>query len=190
MLAATIERLGQDGLSGLTVERVAKASGVGRATIYRRVAKGRDELITSAITWELGRFVDRLRAVDVGDGGGGGKKGADKDLFERLELLVVGAVEALEGHEVFQSLVADDPIEFLSEIGGASTLVLDLLSTEFAGELERMGVSHREVDWAMGGEYLARMVMSYVGSSGRVSLHDRAGVASLVRHEFLGWTEA
>jgi AcrR family transcriptional regulator len=48
VLRTTLELLADEGLRGLTVERVAARAGVARTTVYRRFAT-RDELVTAAL---------------------------------------------------------------------------------------------------------------------------------------------
>ncbi|MBO2448139.1 TetR/AcrR family transcriptional regulator [Actinomadura barringtoniae] len=48
------------GLAKTTVEDIAAAAGLSRATVYRSITGGRDELILAVVLRDLQRFMDRL----------------------------------------------------------------------------------------------------------------------------------
>ncbi|REE98601.1 TetR/AcrR family transcriptional regulator [Thermomonospora umbrina] len=50
----------RSGIAKTTVEDIATAAGMSRATLYRSVAGGRDELVSAVMLRDLGRFLDRL----------------------------------------------------------------------------------------------------------------------------------
>lgn len=177
ILEATVAELGRRGFGGLSMEAVAGRAGVSRATLYRRVASSRDELVSSAVTWEVGRFLDRLRALDD----------PTATPVDRLEALLVGAIEGVDTHPVIQSLLVEDPNGLAGELGGVAGLVLAVITAEFEAELARLEIIPPAGTPAEAAEYLARMVLSYVGSPGRIDLRDRTQLKSLVATELLGW---
>ena len=62
VLAGTYECVARVGIGKTTVEDVARASGVSRATVYRLFPGGRDELLRDTVAWEMARFFARLGA--------------------------------------------------------------------------------------------------------------------------------
>src|SRR5438132_13200822 len=54
------------GLAKTTVEDVARAARLSRATIYRHFPGGRDEVLREVIAWETGRFFGRLAEAVAG----------------------------------------------------------------------------------------------------------------------------
>ena len=174
ILAATIEVVAVTGLGGLRMEHVAKAAGVGRATLYRYFPGGKDQLVNEAITWEVGRFFREL-AVEVADA---------PDLRSRLERGLMFAYRSMAGHAALATVLEADREQFLPRLHDTSPLVVavvrDYLAPAVASEQLRPGV---DVDEAA--EYLARMVLSFIPSPGRWDLSDPDEVARLVDRQFL-----
>src|SRR4051794_13439556 len=92
VLEATVECAGRVGFGRITVEEVARGATVSRATVYRWFPGGREQLVDEAITYEVGRFLDRVsEAAETAD-----------DLAGRLEAGLLFAHRAIEEHEVLQ----------------------------------------------------------------------------------------
>lgn len=62
IIDAAEECFGRYGVAKTTVEDIAAAAGLSRATVYRAVTGGRDELILAVMLRDLNRFLDRLAA--------------------------------------------------------------------------------------------------------------------------------
>ena len=60
VLEGGLVSIGRYGLGRTTVDDVAQASGVSRATIYRHFPGGRDQLVRDTVAWEMGRFFAAL----------------------------------------------------------------------------------------------------------------------------------
>ncbi|MFG2002033.1 TetR/AcrR family transcriptional regulator [Spirillospora sp. NPDC048911] len=60
IIDAAEECFGRFGVAKTTVEDIAAAAGLSRATVYRSVTGGRDELILAVVLRDLGRFLDGL----------------------------------------------------------------------------------------------------------------------------------
>lgn len=174
ILAATIEVVAGTGLGGLRMEEVARAAGVGRATLYRYFPGGKEQLVNEAITWEVGRFFRDL-ALEVADA---------PDLRGRLERGLMFAHRSMAGHEALATVLETDREQFLPRLNETSPLVVavvrDYLAPAVAAEDLRPGV---DVDEAA--EYLARMVLSFIPSPGQWDLTDPDEVARLVDRQFL-----
>ena len=174
ILTSTIEVVAGTGLAGLRMEEVARAAGVGRATLYRYFPGGKEQLVNEAITWEVGRFFRDL-ALEVADA---------PDLRGRLERGLMFAHRSMTAHEALATVLEADREQFLPRLHETSPLVVavvrDYLTPAVAAEQLRPGV---DVDEAA--EYLARMVLSFIPSPGQWDLTDPAEVARLVDRQFL-----
>jgi AcrR family transcriptional regulator len=179
VLAGAYDCIARFGLDKTTLEDVAKASGVSRATIYRLFPGGRDQLLRETVGWEMNRFFARL-ADAVADA---------PDLATRLETALTFAHRAVQEHAVLQKVLVTEPgalvplmtIESQRVLGYIAEYLRPLVAGEAAAGRLRAGV---DVDHAA--DYLARMVLSLIGSPGRWDLEDPAAVRSLVRAELLG----
>ena len=60
MLDAAEECFTRFGVSKTTVEDVARAAGISRATVYRYFSDGRDEIILGVVVRETDRYLTRL----------------------------------------------------------------------------------------------------------------------------------
>src|SRR5262245_24650929 len=87
------------GTTRLTVDDVARASGVSRASIYRMFPGGRDEVIHAAVRWEIDNFFLRLAA----------RLGEQPDFATYLERALPAARHDLRDHEVLRRVLASEP---------------------------------------------------------------------------------
>ena len=62
IIEAAASCFARTGVAGTTVEDIATEAGLSRATVYRAVAGGRDELILSVVLRDLTAFLDHLAA--------------------------------------------------------------------------------------------------------------------------------
>jgi AcrR family transcriptional regulator len=174
ILRAVVACAGRVGLARITVEEVARASGVSRASVYRHFPGGRDQLVDEGITWEVGQFLTRLAAA-VDDA---------PDFVTRLERGISFAHRAIEEHEVLQKVLETEPGGLLPHLRDTTPLVLavirDYLRPFLAEERLRPGVDADEA-----ADYLARMIMSFMATAGSWRLDDPGEVRTLVRSQFL-----
>jgi AcrR family transcriptional regulator len=170
VLAGVVAVAGRVGVARLTVDEVAREAGVGRATVYRWFPGGREQLVDEGITWEIGRFLDRVAEATAGA----------PDLRSRLVGTIRVARRLLAEHEVLQRLLATEPGGVLPQLQQTVPLVVavlrDDLRTAVAAEpRRRAGVDPEEAaDW------LARMVLSFTIAEGRHDLDDDAELEHLV----------
>ena len=142
--------------------------------MYRYFPGGRSEVIDAVVTWEYQRFFLRLYEA-VADA---------STLEEIIERGLIVARRAITEHEVLQMVLRTEP-EMLepalrAQSAPSRTLVAAFLTTYLEShELDPT------VDVAEAADFLARMVLSYIGSPGRWDLTDPAEVAELVRAELL-----
>jgi len=175
ILEATYACVGRYGLGKTTIEDAAREAGMSRATVYRYFPGGRDQLIHEVVAWETGRFFLRLARHVAGT------TGFAEMLGEGLRF----AHAEIEAHEVLQRVLADEPERLLPILTVESFRIRELVAAFLVPYLEaeerlRPGLDPREA-----ADYLARMVMSFIGAPGRWDLSDPEAVATLVRTEFL-----
>ena len=177
--AGAYECIARFGLAKTTVDDVARASGVSRATIYRMFPGGRDQVLRETVGWEMNRFFASL-AEAVADA---------SDLETRLERALVFARRAVVEHAVLQKILTTEPEALLPLMTVEQHRVLGYI-VEYLRPLlvaERdAGRLRPDVDVDLAADYLARMVLSLIGSPGRWDLTDPVEVQHLVREELLG----
>ncbi|EKF23222.1 bacterial regulatory s, tetR family protein [Mycolicibacterium hassiacum DSM 44199] len=97
ILEATLRCLTRYGMDRMTVDDVARAAGVGRATVFRRF-ESKDDLIRQAIARELRRLTKEFIA----------KAGAIDDPYQRVVELSMEMVRIVRTHPVGRRLVEDE----------------------------------------------------------------------------------
>ncbi len=174
LLQATYDCVARWGLAKTTVEDAAREAGMSRATVYRYFPGGRDELISAVVAWEFARFFLRLYE-EVADA---------ESLEEVMERGLMFAHRALVGHEVLQRILVTEPDVLLPRMSTEADQTHTLVAAFLTPYLVRHGMPEgTDLDAAAG--FLARMVLSYIGSPGRWDLDDPDQVALLVRSELL-----
>jgi AcrR family transcriptional regulator len=178
LLEATYACVARFGMGKTTVEDVVKASGVSRATIYRQFPGGRDELLRETVAWELGRYFSAL-ADHVRDA---------PDLAEMLRRGLAHAHRSLREHEVLRTILETEPERLLPLLSTESARALPFIADFLHPYLERERAAGRlrpGVDVTRAADYLARMILSYIGTGGRFDLEDPEQVRDLVATELL-----
>src|SRR3954465_10923941 len=99
VLEGAYECIARRGMAKTTVDDVAAASGVSRATIYRLFPGGKDEGLRDTVGWERDRFFLRL----------GGGVGGPPDFPEFLERPLPLARRELLEHAVLQKVLETEP---------------------------------------------------------------------------------
>ncbi len=174
IIEATYACVARWGLSKTTVEDAAREAGVSRATVYRNFPGGREELIDAVVAWATLEFFLRLYE-QVRDA---------STLEEVMERGIVFAHRAIVEHEVLQLVLRTEPEKLLPALTVESNRIRDGIAAFLVPYLEQRGVSEGvELDQAS--DFLARMLLSYMGQPGRWDLEDPAQVARLVRAELL-----
>lgn len=174
ILAAAFECIARYGMAKTTVEDVAREAGLSRASVYRTFPGGRDELVREVVSWQITVFFsDLAHAV------------ADAEGFEEVvEAALLHAHRAVLEHEVLQKLLLTEPERLVPTITMETSRFVPLIAAfaepYLAQEALRPGVDRREA-----AEYVARMVVSHIGSPGRWDLADPDQVRALVRTEIL-----
>jgi len=179
VLEATYDCVARFGMGKTTVEDVVKESGVSRASIYRLFPGGKDQLLRETVGWEMNRFFARL-AEAVYDA---------PDFASLLEEGLVFAHRAIQEHEVLRKVLDTEPERLLPLITVEQHRVLEFITGFLLPYLEREEQAGRVrpgVELPAAAEYVARMVLSLIGSPGRWDMEDQDQVRVLVREEMLG----
>lgn len=164
----------QWGLEKTSLEDVAGAAGLSRATLYRHFPGGRDQIVSETVTWEVGNFLTRIgTAVEDQPG-----------IAAKLESGLLVGHRAIVEHRLLHQLLSTEPERLLKELAESGLLMMGVirgyLAAQLAGEELAEGRDPEEA-----AEYLARLYLSYLGSQGRWDLTDPAAVHRLVRTQFL-----
>ena len=179
VLAAAYTCVTRFGLAKTTIEDVVKESGVSRASIYRLFPGGKDQLLRETVGWEMNHFFARL-AEAVYDA---------PDFASLLEEGLVFAHRSIQEHEVLRKVLETEPERLLPLITVEQHRVLDFITAFLLPYLEReqrAGRVRPGVDLQAATEYVARLVLSLIGSPGRWDMEDPEQVRVLVREELLG----
>ena len=179
VLAATYACVARFGMGKTTVEDVVKESGVSRASIYRLFPGGKDQLLRETVGWEMNHFFGRL-AEAVYDA---------PDFASLLEEGLVFAHRSIQEHEVLRKVLETEPERLLPLITVEQHRVLDFITAFLLPYLEReqrAGRVRPGLDLEAATEYVARLVLSLIGSPGRWDMDDPEQVHVLVREELLG----
>jgi len=179
VLRGASECIGRDGMAKTTVDDVAAASGVSRATIYRLFPGGKDEVLRDTVGWEMDRFFLRL----------GDELGDAPDFPEFLERALPLARRELLEHDLLQKVLETEPDRLNALITVQQHRVIGAIAAYFLPLLERdrdAGLVAAGADLALTAEYVARLSLSLIASPGRHDLADPAEVRDLVRGELLG----
>lgn len=166
ILEAAYRLVASHGMARTTVEDVAKAAGVSRPTIYRHFPGGKDGLFGEVVAWEAARFIDELTHAIA----------AHTDVHDILEELIVVGAERIEAHQVLQKVLQTEPERLLPLL----VLQSDRLIAAVRSFVESAGVSDDDA-----ADYIARMVLSFLGAPGGWNLADRNEVGRLVRTQLL-----
>ena len=144
------------GVAKTTVEDIAAAASLSRATVYRSITGGRDELILAVVVRDLHRFLDRLAA----------RLRRERSVPEAI---VEGALDAIEyvrsEPTIAHFLVPEAAGHMQAAVAGAAEHVLDLcceyVRPYFAqAQRQRMLRADIEVEGAV--EFLFRIITSLI----------------------------
>jgi AcrR family transcriptional regulator len=165
---ATLACIARFGLAKTTVDDVARAAGVSRATLYR-VFPGKQPLLEAVVRREVGRLATTLAlAADATD-----------SLDDALVALIVAGARHLESHDALVTVLAHEGetlLPYLTFDGAGRTLAR-------AGELlAPLLAPYVGDDRAVrAGEWVARTALAYLcAPSETVRLTDPVSVRSLV----------
>jgi AcrR family transcriptional regulator len=173
LLEAAYRCVARDGMGRTTIEDIAREAGVSRPTVYRYFPGGKDALFRDVVTWEAGRVVGELtRAI-----------GPHTELADMAEELVSAAAARIKSHEVLQKVLQTEPERLLPILVLQTDRLIALLRPFLLLAMQRAG---HDTDAESAADYVARMLLSVVGSPGCWDLTDRAQVRRFVESQLLG----
>jgi AcrR family transcriptional regulator len=173
-LHQAVLRCAADQAFRFSVEDVARAAGVSRATVYRYFPGGKDQLISESVAWEVSRFFTRIHEAVVTEPG----------LTRQLELALTEGHRLLEEHVVLSRILREDPEQFLADLGEVMGPVRDGIVAYLSTLLRQQPLADG-VDVTEAADYLARLFLSYVGHAGVWDLDEPDRVEHLVRTQFV-----
>jgi AcrR family transcriptional regulator len=162
------------GMAKTTVDDAAREARLSRATVYRYFPGGKDQLLRETVAWEAGRFFQQLADAVAGA----------PDFASLLEEALFFAHRAIEEHEVLQKVLQTEPERLLPQLTVANDQLILMIKAFLSPPLEREQL-RAGLSVERAADYLAHLVLSYIGTQGRWDLTDRGQVADLVRTEML-----
>lgn len=177
VLEAARAQLVQFGLRRTSLDDIARAAQVGRATLFRRFPN-RDTLHLALAAREAQRSISRVDAQVA-------------QIEDPEEFLVTGAVAViheLTGNELLQRLLETDQELMLPLLAGPGAPIIAMGREYIAGHLRRIeaGGAKLNGDPDVLGELLARAVLSFALSrEGVIDLDDDAALEGLARTTFV-----
>lgn len=178
LLEAAYACVARYGMAKTTVEDVVKQSGVSRASVYRVFPGGKDQLLREVVAWEMGRFFGALAEAVAGAA----------DFASMIEESLVFAHREVREHEVLQTILVTEPERLLPLMTTEQERPLRFITGYLLPFLEREQREGRllpGLDLDAAADYVARMLLSLIGSPGRWDLDDPAQVRIVVREELL-----
>lgn len=158
------------GLAKTTVEDVAREAGCSRATLYRAFPGGKEAVFAAVADAELSRL----------EGAVAGAVAAADTLEDALVTSITSVAAHLEGHAVFQFLLAHEPGLVLPHLAFRELDALLARVRRFGGPLLTPYLDAEEA--ARTAEWVARIVISYLCSpAAGAPLADDPSVRRLVR---------
>ena len=149
ILDATKRCCEQWGVAKVTIDDIAAASDVSRATLYRLFPGGKDVLFSALRVRELTDFFDRLTAeVD----------GVD-DFEDLVVCLIVTATRELRADQHLAIMLGTEPGEMLGQLTVEGLPRTIRVATEYLTPLVRSHLSEREAVVAI--DLLVRLTISY-----------------------------
>ena len=157
------------GATKVTIDDIAVASGISRATIYRLFPGGKDVLFEALRVRELEDFFAVLRARVEGAA----------DLEDLLVRTVVAATQELRADEHLAMMLAAEPGETLSQLTVEGVPRIIRFATAFLSPLAEPYLDRTEARAVI--DVLARLVISYfLAPSDTVDLGDESSARSFL----------
>jgi AcrR family transcriptional regulator len=144
--------LARQGTAKTTVDDIARAAGLSRATLYRTFPGGKDAVLAAVVETEAARFFSAL-AVTMGEA---------SDLEALLVGAMVTAAQRLSSHEVLRYLFEHEPGVILPQLAFAKMDRVLEVAGDFGAPFFARWLGPDEA--ARAAEWVARVVVSYVCS--------------------------
>lgn len=156
IIDAADECFGKYGVAKTTVEDIAAAAGLSRATVYRSVTGGREELILAVLLRDLSRFLDRLA----------GRLGEQRTVQDGIVEGIIDAVAFVRGEpRISYLLVPEAAGHTQAAVAGAAEHVLALCRDYVRPHFDvaqRQGLLRADIDVEGTVEFLFRVITSLI----------------------------
>jgi AcrR family transcriptional regulator len=174
VVAAAIDCIAARGLRRTTVEEIAAAAGVSRATLYRSFPGGRETILGAVVDAEIAGLLGSLEAVVAGAA----------DLRATLVAGIAEAARFVATDPVIEQLLFEDPAVVLTHLEFEE---MDRTLATASGLLQPYLARHLDAEAALrAGEWATRVVLSFLlVPDDEVDLLDRADVEQLVDERVL-----
>ncbi len=149
IIDATLACLARQGTAKTTVDDIARAAGVSRATVYRVFPGGRDEMLAAVVDTEMARLFSAL----------GVRLGAAEDLAGALVAGIVEASARIRGHAALAYLVEHEPGMVLGHLAFDESERLLTTASRFTAPFLARWMS--PVEAGRVAEWATRIVLSY-----------------------------
>lgn len=173
LLDAARELFCHRGIQRTTMDDVARAAGLSRITVYRRVSS-KEALVEQVVLRELRRYFDQF-LLDIAQAA---------DVEERVVVGFVGSLRAIRGNPLIGVLVRDEP-QSVVPLLGTTARPLSVVAGFVAGQLRReqsAGHVAPGVDVDVVAELMVRMSTSFLLTpSDVIDLDDEEQVGAIAR---------
>jgi AcrR family transcriptional regulator len=173
ILAAARAQFVEFGMRRTSLDDIALAAGISRATLFRRFPN-RDALVSALVAREAQAAIS---AVDA-------RIAAIEDPEDSLAAGAVAAIRAIVGNDLLQRLLVTDPDQMLPVLTVRSGPIMALGRQYVAGQLQRLRAEGAPLigDLDVIAELLARFVLSFAGNQESIlPLHDDARLEQIIR---------
>ncbi|MGB6058772.1 MAG: TetR/AcrR family transcriptional regulator [Microthrixaceae bacterium] len=178
MMEAAISCAREHGVRGFSLEDVALEAGLSRSTIYRYFPEGRSQLFEETVTWEIGRFWERLAVAVEGY----------PTLEDRLVAGLVIGRKLMAKSSILNNLRDPELLDLVEAAQPAEPLVHGVIREYMVGLLEEERAAGRmddSVDLDFAADYLMRMTISWMNNAAGVDLTDDGRARQVIREQFL-----
>ncbi len=174
IIEAAKQHAAEHGWAATTMDDLAAASSLSRATIYRAFPGGRETVIEAVRRHSVLEFFHELQPVLESSG----------ELVDAISTTMVTAVQMLDDDEQLQRELEQDPGQVLPAISFRGVDRIVVVARVFMAPSLMAFVSRRDANRAA--EWAARMVLSYYfDPSPHLDLRDAAAVATFVRRRLV-----
>lgn len=174
VLDAALDRFATFGIRRTTMDDIAEAASIGRATVYRRFG-GRDEIVRAVVLRELARFIAEVDAVVQ----------AIDDPVERFTEGFVAMLRAARTNDLLRRMLDVEPQLVLPALTVEAGSAVALCREYLVGELGRSQVDgeiRADVDVEVVAELLVRLCQSLLLTpNGVLDVDDESGLRRLAR---------
>lgn len=177
-MEAAISCAREHGVRGFSLEDVALEAGLSRSTIYRYFPEGRSQLFEETVTWEIGRFWERLAVAVEGY----------STLEDRLVAGLVIGRKLMAKSSILNNLRDPELLDLVEAAQPAEPLVHGVIREYMVSLLEEELAAGRmddSVDLDFAADYLMRMTISWMNNAAGVDLTDDDRARQVIREQFL-----